>query len=331
MKIRLISFTDRGQALAEALAGALPGEAVRCSRPVSLDQWTQRAFSEAEALVFVGAAGIAVRAIAPYLKNKAEDPAVVVVDETGRYAVPVLSGHLGGANSLAMRIAALCGAEPVITTATDRNGVFAVDEWARVQGCAVRDPDRIKAVSARLLSGGEIRIRSDWPVHGTPPRGVRLTHGEDCDVLVTVRTTDRDVLRVVPRIVAVGVGCRQGTPEHAIEAAYQALLEKGGLDEKAVSMVCTIDRKAEEPGLLEFCAARGLPLNTYPAQTLRAVEGSFSASAFVEKVTGVDNVCERSAVLGCGGALFLKKEAGGGVTMAAAMAPANLDWRPYDG
>ena len=107
MKIRLISFTDRGQALAEALAGALPGEAVRCSRPVSLDQWTQRAFSEAEALVFVGAAGIAVRAIAPYLKNKAEDPAVVDgrVD-VNRAGQDLLSGLPGLGSSLAGRIVA---------------------------------------------------------------------------------------------------------------------------------------------------------------------------------------------------------------------------------
>lgn len=101
----------------------------------------------------MGAVGIAVRAIAPHCKSKATDPAVVVLDECGRFAVPLLSGHLGGANALARALAEACGAIPVITTATDANGVFAVDEWAKAQGCAVLEPERIKLVSGALLAG----------------------------------------------------------------------------------------------------------------------------------------------------------------------------------
>ena len=331
MNIRLISFSDRGESLAEYLGEKLPGDAMRCGKPLSMEQWAQQAFPEADGLVFVGAAGIAVRAIASHVNNKASDPAVVVVDETGRYAIPILGGHLGGANELAREIAELCGAEAVITTATDLNGVFAIDEWARVQGCAVQNPGRIKAISARLLSDGRIQIRSDWPIHGVLPRGVRLTNEKDYDALVTIKTTGRDVLRIIPRIVAVGVGCKQGTSREAIEAAFQALLAKGSFYEEAVCTVCSIDRKAEEPGLLQFCAAHGFPLRTFSAEALRALEGSFSSSAFVQRITGVDNVCERSAVLGCGGTVFMKKDAGNGVTMAAALAPVHLDWRPYDG
>ena len=110
-------------------------------------------FAQADALIFVGAVGIAVRAIAPHCKSKATDPAVVVLDECGRFAVPLLSGHLGGANALARALAEACGAIPVITTATDANGVFAVDEWAKAQGCAVLEPERIKLVSGALLAG----------------------------------------------------------------------------------------------------------------------------------------------------------------------------------
>ena len=109
MRLTYLSFSDRGEALAARLAAALGGEAARCGRSVSLDEWTSTSFEEAQGLVFVGAAGIAVRAIAPYVKSKTSDPAVVVVDECGRFAVPILSGHLGGANDLARRIArALC-------------------------------------------------------------------------------------------------------------------------------------------------------------------------------------------------------------------------------
>ena len=169
--IFLISFTNQGQALAETLAHALDGQAVRCNREQSLDGWTREHFQAGNALIFVGAAGIAVRAIAPYVKSKAADPAVVVVDEAGRFAVPILSGHLGGANELARKIAALCGAVPAITTATDLNGVFAVDQWAKRQNCAVLNPERIKTVSGTLLAGGSVELCSPWPVVGEPPEG----------------------------------------------------------------------------------------------------------------------------------------------------------------
>lgn len=201
--IALISFTGRGQALAETLARALDGQAVRCNREQSLDGWTREHFQTGNALVFVGAAGIAVRAVAPYVKSKTTDPAVVVVDETGQFAVPILSGHLGGANELAQKVAALCGAVPVITTATDLSGVFAVDQWAKRQSCAILNPEGIKTVSGALLAGGRMELCSPWPVAGEPPEGVSL--------------------RLMPKIAVLGVGCKKDTPEEALEAAFAAL------------------------------------------------------------------------------------------------------------
>ena len=138
-----LAFTEKGMALAHRLARALPGSVSRCGAGgVRLAEWTSTQFAQADALIFVGAAGIAVRAIAPHCKSKATDPAVVVLDECGRFAVPLLSGHLGGANALARALAEACGAIPVITTATDANGVFAVDEWAKAQGCAGAGADQ---------------------------------------------------------------------------------------------------------------------------------------------------------------------------------------------
>ena len=166
-----LAFTEKGMALAHRLARALPGSVSRCGAGgVRLAEWTSTQFAQADALIFVGAVGIAVRAIAPHCKSKATDPAVVVLDECGRFAVPLLSGHLGGANALARALAEACGAIPVITTATDANGVFAVDEWAKAQGCAVLEPERIKLVSGALLAGHTVRLASDWPVQGTSPR-----------------------------------------------------------------------------------------------------------------------------------------------------------------
>ena len=190
MTVRLLAFTQKGMELARRLAAELSGEAARCGEGCTLDAWTADAFANADALVYVGAAGIAVRAVAPYAGNKASDPAVVAVDECGRFAVPLLSGHLGGANRLARRIGAVCGALPVITTATDANGAFAVDEWAVRQGCCVLDVPRIKRVSAKILAGGMAVLRSPWPVAGTPPAGVAADGGA-LDFELTVHSAAR--------------------------------------------------------------------------------------------------------------------------------------------
>ena len=140
MKLELIAFTQRGNALAEQLAKTLSDhghQAAYTRDGLKAEAWAERAFSRSEGLIFVGATGIAVRSIAPHLRHKSTDPAVIVVDEGGQFVIPILSGHLGGANDLAREIATLIGAVPVITTATDVNGVFAVDQWARRQGLMV--------------------------------------------------------------------------------------------------------------------------------------------------------------------------------------------------
>ena len=155
MKRELIAFTQRGSDLAQRLADTLSGRGhqAACTRDgLKAEAWAERAFSRSEGLIFVGATGIAVRSIAPHLRHKSSDPAVIVVDEGGQFVIPILSGHLGGANDLAREIASLTGAVPVITTATDVNGVFAVDQWARQQGLMVCNPERILPVSSRLLA-----------------------------------------------------------------------------------------------------------------------------------------------------------------------------------
>lgn len=327
MTLRLIAFSDRGLRLARALAAGLGGEAVRGGEDVSLSDWTARAFEQAERLIFVGSVGIAVRAIAPHIRHKTADPAVVVVDEGGRYAIPILSGHLGGANDLARQAAALCGAVPVITTATDINGVFAVDEWARRQNCAVVNPERIKRISAKLLAGRRVSFCSDWPVSGRRPEGIEPGEAGTCDFWLTIHRREAEALFVIPRIAVLGIGCKKGISRENIEDAFSSLLRQTCLWEQAVAGVCSIDLKKEEPGILDFCRAHGFSFETYSAPQLRRAEGAFTASDFVSRTTGVDNVCERSAVLGSGGRLLQKKLAMNGVTMAVALKPFSPDWR----
>ena len=333
MSPRLLAFTQRGYDLAQAVGEKLGGEVSRCGQGCTLESWTAEGFRAGESLIFVGAVGIAVRAIAPFVKSKTVDPAVVAVDEGGRYAIPLLSGHLGGANDLARNIAGICGAQAVITTATDVRGLFPVDQWARCQGLRVENPEKIKVVSAKLLAGDAISVKSDWPIHGTPPGGVELWTGEGCDVEISFRPGEEAALHLLPPIAVLGVGCKRGTQQENLEGAFLQLLAREGLSLRAVGKVCSIDLKQDEPGLLAFCRAHNLPLETYSAQRLAAVPGAFPASDFVRRVTGVDNVCQRAAALGSGGGaerLLGEKYQREGVTMALALGDAALDWRIYE-
>ena len=339
--IAFLAFTGRGEALAEKLAGMLGGETARAGRDLDLGNWTEAAFREKRALVYVGAVGIAVRAIAPFLGHKAEDPAVLAVDETGRWVIPLLSGHLGGANALARELASLTGGEAVITTATDLHGVFAVDLWAKQQNMAVRQPERIRTVSAKLLAGQMIRLDCRWEIRGAAPENVLLApqtdaapekeipdaeHGTDPDVLVDYRDAACTALQLVPRILHLGIGCRKGTGEEALEAGLGRFCRERGILPEAIRSAASIDLKRGEDGLLRFCREHGWPVRFYTAEELNRAEGSFSGSEFVRSAAGVDNVCERAAVLKSGGKLTETKYAHNGVTFALAEEQAGFDW-----
>ena len=322
--IAIAAFTPRGVALGEELAAVLgaalghPGQ-----KGFTLAGWTEKSFRSCTALIFIGAAGIAVRAIAPYVKSKAEDPAVLCVDETGGAVIPLLSGHLGGANALAREIAALTGGTAVITTATDLNGLFAVDLWARRQHMAVLQPERIKHVSAKILRGETVRVDCPWPIAGEPP--ARVETGKPGDVCVSCYQQNDEALQLAPRIVTLGVGCRRATTRETLETAFARFCMERGLLPQAVKAAASIDLKRDEEGLRAFCAAHAWPLRFYTAEELGALPGTFTASAFVEKTTGVDNVCERAAVC-AGGRLTERKYAAEGVTFAAAEGPFAPDW-----
>lgn len=328
MKCAYLAFTAKGHVLAQHLARTCPGTVTRCGADgVSLAAWTAKQFSNADALVFVGAVGIAVRAIAPHCRSKAVDPAVVVLDEQGRFAVSLLSGHLGGANDLTRQLAAACHAVPVITTATDGRGTFAVDEWAVRQHCAVAEPERIKYISGALLAGKRVHYFSDWQIEGEPPAGVEpAAAAAQADFVLTL-TPKGEALHIVPRIAVLGIGCRRGTSECRLQEAFSAFCAANALAPQSVAAAASIDLKKDEQGLLDFAKNNGWTTEFYTAETLRAVQGHFTASQFVKGVTGVDNVCERAAVKAAGGKLFVPKWAYNGVTFAVALRPFAPDWR----
>lgn len=334
MTCAYLAFTSKGLALARKLAAAQPGAVARCGENgVTLANWTAAQFAQSDALVFVGAVGIAVRAIAPHCRSKATDPAVVVLDECGRFAIPLLSGHLGGANDLARRLAKACGAVPVITTATDANGVFAVDEWAKHQHCLVAEPARIKKVSGALLAGRTVRFASDWPIQGTPPAGVEPAGdaAQASFALTITPTMTSNALHIIPRIAVLGIGCKRGTPANKLADAFAAFCAETKLAPQSIAAAASIDLKKDELGLAEFGQKQGWPVTFYTADELRAAPGQFAHSDFVQSITGVDNVCERAAVLVAGGPVWAHKWARDGVTFAVALHPFTPDWRWNDG
>ena len=328
--IGIIAFTKAGCALAKKLAEGLGLGSGSVCGPArfadelgidaygSLDAWTQAHFTTDDALIFVGASGIAVRAIAPHVRDKFSDPAVVSVDEAGRFVVPLLSGHVGGANELAREVAAITGGQAAVSTATDVNGLFAVDEWAARHGFAILERSIAKEISAALLDGRPVGFKSDFELD-EKPSGV--TEGA-ADIGFVVSLDDSAMpfprtLHLVPRVATVGVGCRKGTDPSALEQAVADALAEANVSAKAVTTIASIDVKKDELAILELASKMGWSPVFYTADELAAVPGEFSSSDFVKRTVGVDNVCERAACAS-GGELVLGKQAGGGITVAIA-------------
>ena len=216
---------------------------------------------------------------------------------------------------------------PVITTATDANGIFAVDEWAKHQNCQVLEPARIKAVSGKLLAGQTVSVWSEFSLSGAAPAGVIPTQTQDAADFALTLFPAGNALHLIPRIGVLGVGCKRGTTTEQLEAAFAAFCETHGLAPACICGAASIDLKQNEAGLLAFCQAHRWKVSFYSAAQLQAAPGTFTPSHFVQSVTGVDNVCERAAVLAAGGPIRIPKQAGGGVTFALALRPYAPDWR----
>lgn len=343
MKAAVISFTGKGGRWNRVITDRLRSEDICCTgygfykygeeglEPFShVRELMESLFSSCDLLLFIGAAGIAVRAVAPFIRGKAQDPAVLVMDECAHHVISLLSGHLGGANEWCRRIALLTRAEPVITTATDLHGIFAVDLFARENCLAVRNTEAIREVSGRLLHGEKAGFYSEIPWEGELPSSLILfSEKEKEDVrkpeygIVISADADKQIFPITcflaPRDLTVGIGSRKGIAREEITRCLTRVLEENGLWEGRIARLASASLKREEPGIQEEALARRVPFLTYTPEELERVPGTFHGSSFVEKTVGVDNVCERAAVLGSGGGeLLVGKRAGSGVTVAIA-------------
>ncbi len=334
-KIALWALTPGGAALAARLAAGLPvaellvPEALLPAAPsavpfASLKTELAARFRAYRGHVCVMATGIVVRLIAGLLVHKAEDPAVVVVDEAGRFAISLVSGHLGGANELARRVAAVIGAQPVVTTATDVNGVPAIDLVALELGLAVENPAAIKRVNMALLSGEPVAVHDPMGLlSGRVPGAVLDGAGETKAVVwVDDRTIDppEGALVLRPASLVAGIGCNRNTGAGEMRELLLATLQAEDLSPASLARLASVDLKADEPGLAALAAELALPVDYFSREEIRRVEADVpTPSARVRHHIGVNSVCEAAAILASrGGTLIVPKRSSKNATVAVA-------------
>lgn len=327
MKISVFAYSKKGIETAErimALSSSDEYRAYTSSRLAegrfSSDEGVyEEAFNNSDALIFVGATGIAVRKIAPYVKDKTTDPAVICVDELAQNVIPVLSGHIGGANEMAEKLADKLGSRAVITTATDINKRFSVDAWAAKNGFAIDDMNTAKDVSAAILEE-DIPLASDFHISSGYPNGLYPCTFGKLGVLISIykKNPYKETLHIIPKAVNIGIGCRKGVAKEAIADAVDDFLGANKIDPQSIKGFASIDLKKSEEGLLAYCRDKGYGISFYSADELAEIEGCSCASEFVLGVTGVDNVCERAALTGAD-RLIVNKTVYSGITLAAAV------------
>lgn len=274
----------------------------------SLSDFVYERQTDKEILCFIGAVGIAVRMISKGIENKLNDAPVIVIDETAKFVIPILAGHYGGGNSLAMEISELIDAIPVITTATDNEGVFAADLFAKENNLSIINKDGIKKVSTKALEGKSVRLCiENFPA-------------ESVDVMVSSNKQylQNGTLNLCPREYSLGIGCRKNTDSNTLREFVLSKLKAAGIEIYQIGAIGSIDLKADEKAILDFSKEFGIPFITFDAKILKTAKGNYEESDFVMEKTGVGNVCERAAMLltnNCG-RIVVGKTSHDGITVA---------------
>lgn len=273
----------------------------------TLSQWISHTLYERDAIIFVGSCGIAVRTIAPFIKSKKTDPAVIVIDELGNFVIPILSGHLGGANDLSHELSQAIGATAVITTGTDVNGKLAPDVFAKNNNCKIDNMKAAEQIAAAIIHGESVSLYTNMDIEGNIPSYIKVRNlddlSDDAEYKIIVspfkyhKQHNINSMWIIPRSYTMGVGCRRGTSKALVEDAIDKAISDLGIDRRAIISLGSIDLKSDEVGLLEAAECEKLNIEFFTEEELRSVIGDFTTSQFVKGITGVDCVCERSAAM----------------------------------
>ena len=309
-------ITDNGLKLAVKLKDLYP--------EIDIIKYTDRAvrdfWGKDKSLIFIMAAGIVVRTIAPLIKDKRTDPGVVMMDEKGKFITSLLSGHLGGANRLATRIAQFLEGRAIISTASDVNNMPSLDLWAQEQGLAIEEWGLLPHAGTQLLNSGALNVYTEIPVE-LPDVFYKVDDPGIADVCITnkkIIPPQKGQLYLRPKNLAVGIGCNRGTTASEIEAVVKKVFDEHNLSLLSVRVLATIDLKAGEPGLIVFAGKSGFNIVTFTPDELNRVQGIEKSEA-VFKATGAYAVSEAAALIASGaGPLIVRKQKTGNVTLAIA-------------
>ena len=315
MKIACFYFSDAGKQLANQIKSNLSYQIELFSKS-DYKQQLKTNFHSYDALVFFSATGVAVRLIAPYLKSKLQDPAVVVIDDTGQYAISLVSGHIGGANSLTNELAELVNATPVITTASDNRGFEALDLFAQRHHLVIENLSDLKKIMTMMVNGETIGFFADKKYQLNYPKIDNQVHAAAIFI-----TSDLDIpchlphciLR--PKNINIGIGCRRGKSKQEILTAIKSVFKSCQLSMLSFHKMASIDVKSNESGIIESAAKLNAELLFFSESEIKAVQEKYASSKFVEQSVGVTSVCEPCAEL-CGGVLILNKQVHSGITIA---------------
>lgn len=332
MKIAVVSVTSIGDPIAEKLKTDLDSEIFLKSKidNFKLDSITKYLMTNYEAIIFIASTGIAVRAIAPYLKGKTVDPAIVVVDVTGTFAISLVSGHLGGANELTAKIGNIINATTVITTATDRMGIVAPDIIAKNHKLEIEDLNIAKEVAVCLINGEKVAFYDEENIIKTPKGYLDYkdinnskdnTSKESIKALVVVTNKrnesvidDKPVLKLIRKNIILGIGCRKDYSVDNMKEAVIDVLKKMNIHNKAIKAVCSIDVKKKEKAIIALASYLSSDFIIYPREDIKNIEDKYEGSEFVKKTVGVKAVCEPVVEL-YGAKLLTRKLAINGMTL----------------
>lgn len=274
-------------------------EIYRYSDDFKLSDVTEKAFYNSDKIIFISSTGIAVRAVSSFIMSKDKDPGVVVVDLSSKYAISLLSGHLGGGNELTHEVSRILGCEPVITTATDTMNITAPDIIAKKHGLIIDDLKKAKYIAALLVDGREVGIKDEFDIVEIGKGYKRIDELEENSLWIT---HDKDynnyeldfskVLKLIKKDIVLGIGCRRNTPYEKIRDFVSETLEKYNYDIRAVKKIVSVDVKKYEDGIIRFAESLGCPFETFTREEIRQVEDKYDKSEFVFKTLGIYCVCE---------------------------------------
>ena len=335
MKIAIVSVSDKGQKLALNLKEKLDSDSkiIRCDLfHKNVKKYLKIAFFEYDAVIAIMASGILIRTIAPYIESKVTDPAILNIDDNGKFVISTLSGHLGGANALTNKIAKLIKAIPVITTSTDVNRKLGIDVLSKDLYLSIDNTNEILFFNKAILEGREIAFTlnpnknydylTDYLNNNTLEIVLSINYSSNVNPDEIHVNLDEHKIVLKEKKIVVGIGCRRGKEYEKILEAFEKSLNDLNIHKSRVNMLSSAEIKKDEKGILELSEKLEIPVNFVDLEKLKLFESKdIQKSEFVKSKFGIYGVCEPSALITAGfdSKLIYKKTSYDGVTVAIAI------------